>query len=292
MRLFGAPVHEMRQGAVRAPCVEAPGVVDLVRGTSAFMALAPDGAASRRAGPGRSGALPCATSRTRPSMAAATTHPAPRVFGCVGAAARFNSWSGSGRSSRCAPRQSTPRVPRAVVHEALKCAVYSARSACDPRRIRESTSPPRPDVASTAELLSAGWLPRRLDGPGGHVTSPLRAAPPGRSGVGVFKVRTWCMSHACGRPELRDGFVRRQSGRRNPAIPLSGSSWRSRAPGPCRGHRSPGFRGKRHMDVPRPRVRAWTSVRAVTRTPGVRRPHPEPTAFAARPQATSRPPVQ
>ena len=41
------------------------------------------------------------------------------------------------------------------------------------------------------------------------------------------------------------------------------------------GRRSAGIRGKRHRDVPRPRVRTRTSVRAVTRIPALRRPHPE-----------------
>src|SRR5690606_25008687 len=42
------------------------------------------------------------------------------------------------------------------------------------------------------------------------------------------------------------------------------------------GRRAPGIRGKRHRDVPRPRVRTWTCARAVTRIPGARRPRPKP----------------
>src|SRR5690606_18378935 len=49
----------------------------------------------------------------------------------------------------------------------------------------------------------------------------------------------------------------------------------------CEVRRTPGIRGKRHMDVPRPRVRTWMYARAVTRIPGVRRPPPEPAHASA-----------
>ena len=45
------------------------------------------------------------------------------------------------------------------------------------------------------------------------------------------------------------------------------------------GRRSAGIRGKRHRDVPRPRVRTWTCARAVTWMPGVRRPPAEADAL-------------
>ena len=55
---------------------------------------------------------------------------------------------------------------------------------------------------------------------------------------------------------------------------------RSIDPDVRRGRRTPGIRGKRHRDVPRPRVRTGMCARAVTRIPGVRRPPAEASASA------------
>src|SRR5690606_2844434 len=58
-------------------------------------AVAPDGAALHRVCPGRSGAHPCAYSLPRPSMAAAGTHPAQRVFVHVQFASLFDVAAGN-----------------------------------------------------------------------------------------------------------------------------------------------------------------------------------------------------
>ena len=58
-----------------------------------------------------------------------------------------------------------------------------------------------------------------------------------------------------------------------------------RTPNTREGRRTPGLQGKRHMDVPRPRVRTGTCARAVTWRPGVRRPPPKPRSWPSRARA-------
>ena len=144
--------------------------------------------------------------------------------------------------------------------------VLAARAHIPVRPRYRGTSMSRCQVTPAASRLRGRW--GRGCVPGGVRDRLLRLQEPGLPATAGRQVASKLCSYnreasgaTCGNPTPANA----------PAAPD-----RSRDPSTREGRRTPGIQGKRHMDVPRPRVHTRTCARAVPWIPGVRRPPPKP----------------